>query len=176
MPKFRCEHCRQKIAAPDDYVCRRVRCPRCKEPVRVPERVDAVVASAPTPPAAEPEPDRAPASAAISAAAPMPAPDICEPGPTPPPVDTTVPSASPFSGAVPGPIITERLEGDLSSLFGDSGEPEFGDPLPQRPVGPVDDDIVTLLLDQRAELDRVDVTPAHGQLEQADQDAHRSSI
>lgn len=36
MPSFRCEHCRQKIAARDTYAGRRVRCPRCKQAVRVP--------------------------------------------------------------------------------------------------------------------------------------------
>lgn len=36
MPSFRCEHCRQKIVARDSYAGRRVRCPRCKQGVRVP--------------------------------------------------------------------------------------------------------------------------------------------
>lgn len=36
MPSFRCEHCRQKVSAREEYAGRRVRCPRCKQAVRVP--------------------------------------------------------------------------------------------------------------------------------------------
>ena len=50
MQSFRCEHCRQKIAARDEYAGRRVRCPRCKEPVRVPS-IEAAAAPAPAAPA-----------------------------------------------------------------------------------------------------------------------------
>jgi phage FluMu protein Com len=52
MPKFRCEHCRQKIAAPDTHIGKRVRCPRCKQAVIVIEPVERAseVLAAPSPP------------------------------------------------------------------------------------------------------------------------------
>src|SRR5258708_13503073 len=51
MPKFRCEHCRQKIAAPDTHIGKRVRCPRCKQTVIVIEPVERApeVLAAPSP-------------------------------------------------------------------------------------------------------------------------------
>lgn len=36
MIKFRCEHCSQKLGVPMKYAGRRVRCSKCKEPVKVP--------------------------------------------------------------------------------------------------------------------------------------------
>jgi phage FluMu protein Com len=47
MPSFRCEHCRQKIAARDAYAGRRVRCPRCRQAVRVPAEQDAPISTQP---------------------------------------------------------------------------------------------------------------------------------
>ena len=105
MPKFRCEHCRQKIGAPDTHIGRRVRCPRCKQIVRVPE--------AP----AEPQAQNPPVSA-----------------PEPPTIDRkhepiytgSAPAAPPehavlHSGrhADTGNVFTGRREGDFSALFGD---------------------------------------------------------
>lgn len=36
MIKFYCPHCRQKLGVPDEYVGRRIRCSRCKQPGTVP--------------------------------------------------------------------------------------------------------------------------------------------
>ena len=54
MLKFRCGQCGQKIGVPEAYAGKRVRCPRCQQPARVPHEVEAE----PQPPAvpAEPEP------------------------------------------------------------------------------------------------------------------------
>jgi hypothetical protein len=119
MPKFRCEHCRQKISAPADYAGRRVRCPRCKEPVRVPEEVDLLSASSP-PPAGE---------TAAASRTPSPAPDVSQGEPPSRGSDVPAPSAAPFAGEVQGPILTRRVEGNLSSFFSDLGESAF-DPAP----------------------------------------------
>lgn len=120
MPKFRCEHCRQKIAAPDDYGGRRVRCPRCKQPVQVPQEVDALAEAVPTGPQ---PPDDVPAAPAAAAAEVSP-PDAVAPksaGPAGP----QIPSAAPFLGAVQDPIFTQRADADLSSLFGESEDGDF---------------------------------------------------
>ena len=53
---------------------------------------------------------------------------------------------------------------------------QFRNPLPQRAVRRVNDHIMPALLDQGADLDGINVTSADGQPEQADQDAHLSSI
>lgn len=37
MIKFHCKHCSGKVGVKDAYAGRRVRCPKCKEPVRVPK-------------------------------------------------------------------------------------------------------------------------------------------
>jgi len=37
MIKFHCKHCNGKIGVKEEYAGKRVRCPKCKEPVRVPE-------------------------------------------------------------------------------------------------------------------------------------------
>ena len=37
MIKFSCGHCNKSIGAPDKYAGKRVRCPKCQEPTRVPE-------------------------------------------------------------------------------------------------------------------------------------------
>lgn len=104
MPKFRCEHCRQKIAAPDDYVGRRVRCPRCKQPVRVPEVVEAAAVAA-TPPAT-----------VMPAVAPTTSPAPAAERSTP----KATPSAAPFAREHRDEVFSRRSDADLSALFGDS--------------------------------------------------------
>ncbi|MEM9416673.1 MAG: hypothetical protein AAGA29_14525 [Planctomycetota bacterium] len=37
MIKFRCKHCSHKIGVKDEHAGRRARCPKCKEPVRIPK-------------------------------------------------------------------------------------------------------------------------------------------
>lgn len=37
MIKFRCENCQKKIGVPDEYAGKQVRCPQCKDTLRVPE-------------------------------------------------------------------------------------------------------------------------------------------
>ena len=39
MIKFRCKHCGKKLGADEKYAGRRVRCSKCKEPIRVPQPV-----------------------------------------------------------------------------------------------------------------------------------------
>ena len=41
MPKFACEHCESKIRVPDEFIGKRVKCPGCSKPVRVPGEVAA---------------------------------------------------------------------------------------------------------------------------------------
>jgi len=47
MIKFRCKHCSQKLGVDDKYAGRRVRCSKCKEPIRVPQPAAASVAGSP---------------------------------------------------------------------------------------------------------------------------------
>ena len=37
MIKFRCKHCSNKIGVKDEHAGRKVRCPQCKEPIRIPK-------------------------------------------------------------------------------------------------------------------------------------------
>jgi hypothetical protein len=37
MIKFKCQNCNHQIGAPDKYASKRVRCPKCKAPIRVPQ-------------------------------------------------------------------------------------------------------------------------------------------
>lgn len=106
MPKFRCEHCRQKIAAPESHIGKRVRCPRCKQAVRVPEFVEPTAA----PPATEPA-RAGPIYVAAVAVAP----------PEPPP------AADPIG--LSESVITRRREDDFSSVFGTT-EPPAAHPTP----------------------------------------------
>ncbi|HEY2588641.1 MAG TPA: hypothetical protein VGI81_23065 [Tepidisphaeraceae bacterium] len=133
MPKFRCEHCRQKIAAPDDYVGRRVRCPRCKQPVQVPALAEAVAAAAPI---ATPTPVvAAPAEALVAptmAPAPPPPPSIAKSESPPSQLFGPPPSAAPFLGEVQDPLVTRPVEGDLSSYFGELDARDLPD-LPDLP-------------------------------------------
>jgi len=48
MIKFLCGKCEKKIGVPDDYAGKLVKCPRCKQPVRVPE-IELEPAEEPTP-------------------------------------------------------------------------------------------------------------------------------
>jgi phage FluMu protein Com len=98
MPGFRCEHCRQKIAARDEYAGRRVRCPRCKQAVRVP---NSEAAAAQTP------------AAAVEPVAPAPA------KPTPVAV---APAAPPR----PAPIYTRQSPQDFSTIFSAPLDDLFG--------------------------------------------------
>jgi len=40
MIKFKCNNCNHQIGAPEKYAGKRVRCPKCKAPIRVPESVE----------------------------------------------------------------------------------------------------------------------------------------
>ena len=90
MPKFRCEHCRQKITAPDTHIGKRVRCPRCKQVVVVVEPPPPEVLTPPT-------------------ARPTPAPPIV---PALEPVTTRMPAPPPPN------VLTGKSEEDISSVFG----------------------------------------------------------
>lgn len=81
MPSFRCEHCRQKITARDAHAGRRVRCPRCKQAVRVPAaeaRAQVAEASAEVAPA---KPARLEPEVIAPVAVPEPAPVFTPPFP-----------------------------------------------------------------------------------------------
>jgi len=54
MVKFRCGQCGQKIGVPEAYAGKRVRCPRCQQPARVPHEAEADPQPLAVP--AEPEP------------------------------------------------------------------------------------------------------------------------
>lgn len=89
MPSFRCEHCRQRISARDAYAGRRVRCPRCKHPVRVPQ---------------------AETASGESAA------DQHDPAPPPPPAPVVAPQA-PVIIPESAPVFTQRPPKDFSTIF-----------------------------------------------------------
>jgi phage FluMu protein Com len=98
MPGFRCEHCRQKIAARDEYAGRRVRCPRCKQAVRVPN------------------PELAAAQAPAVAVEPV------APAPTKPKPVAAPPAAPPR----PAPIYTRQPPQDFSTIFSAPLDELFG--------------------------------------------------
>lgn len=93
MPSFRCEHCRQRIAARDAHAGRRVRCPRCKQAVRVPK-----AEADPAPPAGAPAPDH------LEPASPLPKVPIVVPKP-------------PVIVPEPAPAFTRPPPKDFSAIF-----------------------------------------------------------
>jgi phage FluMu protein Com len=104
MASFRCEHCRQKIAARDAHAGRRVRCPRCKQSVRVP----VLEAAAQVPPAPVEVAKLTPAKLEPEVIAPVAIPE-------------------------PAPVFTPPLPQDFSSIFSapldalfEGGAPDYG--------------------------------------------------
>ena len=47
MIKIKCNNCNHQIGAPEKYAGKRVRCPKCKTPIRVPESVGKAPAQKP---------------------------------------------------------------------------------------------------------------------------------
>lgn len=108
MPGFRCEHCRQKIAARDEYAGRRVRCPRCKQAVRVPHPEAAAAAA------------QAPAVEPVAPIAPI--------APVAPATKEKSPPAAPprVAPSRPAPIYTRQPPQDFSTIFSGPLDELFG--------------------------------------------------